>query len=358
MSVTKSISGKKFDFLICGAGLAGTTLAWTLHQAGFSIAISDVAGLSSASRLAPGVWNPVVFKRLTYSWKAEELLHFNEVFYPEIENKTQSSFYHPKGYNKILANKNETELWLKKAQENLFLGDIISLSISQPHPEIYQAGQVLQAGYVNTMQYLNAVHNFLQENDVVILPNRLDYEQIILHENHCSYLTHSFSKLIFCEGHLVKNNPYFKQLPFKPAKGETITINCPELKTDSILHKGISIIPIGNGHFRVGSTYNWEELDEIPGQNARKFLEDKFREFCPYPYTIIDHQAGVRPSTIDRRPVIGFHPVYPQLGIFNGLGTKGVMLAPFFAKQFTNFICGTEKLDPEASINRFKSYLI
>lgn len=52
------------------------------------------------------------------------------------------------------------------------------------------------------------------------------------------------------------------------------------------------------------------------------------------PYNVVEHKAGVRPSVSDRRPVLGPCKDYEQLVVFNGLGTKGVSLAPFFQNSW------------------------
>ena len=51
---------------------------------------------------------------------------------------------------------------------------------------------------------------------------------------------------------------------------------------------------------------------------------------------IIQQYAGVRPATIDRKPFIGLHPLYPQLGIFNGFGGKGSLHIPRAARMFVD----------------------
>jgi hypothetical protein len=38
--------------------------------------------------------------------------------------------------------------------------------------------------------------------------------------------------------------------------------------------------------------------------------------------------------------------------IFNGLGTKGVSLAPYFVKQLSEFIFLQKDINPEANIER------
>src|SRR5450432_409066 len=84
----------EFDFIIVGQGLAGTVLGITLEQKGCSVFIIDKKKENSASRVAAGIYNPVVFKRLTLSWMAKQLIPFAESFYREAELILDEKFLH------------------------------------------------------------------------------------------------------------------------------------------------------------------------------------------------------------------------------------------------------------------------
>ncbi|HZF65960.1 MAG TPA: FAD-dependent oxidoreductase, partial [Chitinophagaceae bacterium] len=75
------------------------------------------------------------------------------------------------------------------------------------------------------------------------------------------------------------------------------------------------------------------------------------------PYKIVDHKAALRPSTLERRPFVGFHPQHPSVGILNGMGTKGSSLAPFFAHQLVQNICFGSPITDEANVQRFSRIL-
>ncbi len=73
------------------------------------------------------------------------------------------------------------------------------------------------------------------------------------------------------------------------------------------------------------------------------------------PYKFISQDWGFRPTTPDRRPILGEHPDLKNVIIFNGLGTKGVSLAPYFSAQLANWLSGKAEIQPEVNIKRFKS---
>jgi glycine/D-amino acid oxidase-like deaminating enzyme len=70
-------------------------------------------------------------------------------------------------------------------------------------------------------------------------------------------------------------------------------------------------------------------------------------------YEICDQLAGIRPTVVDRRPLVGKHPKYNNLFVLNGLGTRGVMNAPFSADNLTRSIVYGEDIDKEIDISRF-----
>ncbi len=177
---------------------------------------------------------------------------------------------------------------------------------------------------------------------------------MVISENEIRYKNFTCDKLVFCEGHLATQNPFFKELKFKPAKGEVLTIYCEELKTTSIINKDFFILPLPEAHcFKVGATYNWLDFTDNTTEKAKQTLIEKIDSVIPFPYKIIKQQAGVRPSTIDRRPVMGFHATHKNMGVFNGFGTKAVMLAPYFSKHFCNFIFLNQELFLDVDVKRF-----
>jgi hypothetical protein len=60
---------------------------------------------------------------------------------------------------------------------------------------------------------------------------------------------------------------------------------------------------------------------------------------------------------IERRPFVGLHPNCAAVGIFNGMGTKGCSLAPYFANQFTQYFLNNIAIDELADVKRFSRLL-
>jgi glycine/D-amino acid oxidase-like deaminating enzyme len=353
-------NNSKIDFIIVGQGIAGSILALSLIKAGYNISVIDQPHLSNSSKIAAGIWNPIVFKRLTKSWLADNLIPELITFYEFWEKELNTQLIYKRSIIKPFTEEQEKTLWLKKANdnelENSFLDKHIyeDLKIDE-HYLVKSYSKVLQAGNLDVVNFLESTKNYIKENQNY-LEEEFDYTKLVISPNEITYKTISPKNIIFCDGHLISKNPYFNWIPMKPAKGETLTIRCPDLQLkNDIFNKGFFIMPLGNDLFKVGATYEWEQLNDIPTEKGKSELTQKLNSILTSPYEVISHDAGVRPSVIDRRPVVGEHPEFKNLFIFNGLGTKAVMLAPYFAKQLVNYIQNNLAFDAEVNPVRFKT---
>lgn len=350
---------KKVDYIIVGQGLAGTILALSLLKRNKSIVLIDDETISSASKVAAGLYNPIVFKRLVKSWLADDLLPFMDSFYPEMENFLGSKFYYPKRILKPFSEEQEKTLWFKKTDEPIgrYLNKIIySDDLNGIVFNPLGISEVLHAGNLDTNKFLSSFRNYLKSN-ALLIEEKFHPDLLLIGENSISYTDCSAQKIIFCEGYACVENPFFNWLPFKLTKGEIIIIKLSDehvIPSEIVINKAVYVLPLGNNTYKVGATYEWEDLSENPTEKGKSDLIGKLNKVLKLPFEVIDHQAGIRPTVSDRRPLIGLHTEHPRLGVFNGLGTKGVMLAPYFANQFVDFLLNGTPLDNEVNINRFK----
>ncbi len=351
----------KVDYIIVGRGIAGSVLAYTLLQRGKTVLIIDENKKEIASRVAAGLYNPVVFKRLVKSWMADELIPFMDNFYSSAEKTVDAKFYHKKKIVKLFTEENEKDFWIKKTKEEVgkylsntidtdFLSDIIYSPLG--------AAEVLSAGNLDTGIFLDAFYKYFESKESC-LNEKVDYASINIADNRIDYKNYTAKKIIFCEGYQSIHNPYFNYLPFKLTKGEVLTVSIPKLSEannsfEKVINKGCFILPVGNNLFKVGATYEWTDLTENTTEKGKNELAEKLKKVLKVPFEIIEHKAGIRPTVSDRRPLLGLHPQHPELAVFNGLGTKGVMLAPYFANYFAGFLENKNTLDKEVNIDRFK----
>jgi glycine oxidase len=71
------------------------------------------------------------------------------------------------------------------------------------------------------------------------------------------------------------------------------------------------------------------------------------------PYKLIEHYCGIRPASIDRKPILGTHPMHKNMHLVNGMGSKAVSLAPLLTQEMSEYLINNTPLYPEVDIQRF-----
>ncbi len=345
------------DYLIVGQGIAGSTLAWTLTQRGHSVQIINNATLPSSSRVAAGMFNPFAGKKLIRTWQVDELFAFMQWFYTEIEVTLACRFFHYRAIYRPFVSIEEQNFHLAKTAEPGIARYVetgvnhrqFSKFINNP----FDGLSIVQSGWVDVPLMLDVLKNhFIKLGQYQ--ETHFDYDALAINPESVVYENKEYRKVVFCDGFQALQNPFFSWLPFNPVKGQTLTAQIDDYTLTDIVNQGIWILPLNDsGLCKVGSTYTWDKLDYETTPEGRQFLEDKLKERLKKNYEVLDQQAGVRPATDDRRPFVGVHPEYSNVVIFNGLGTKGVTLAPFFANQLADFLEFGKEINPEANILRY-----
>jgi len=344
------------DFLIVGQGLAGTLLSFELMRRNQSVVVFDDPEKPKASNVAAGLINPVVFRRMTKSWMVDAAFPQMELTYRNLELLLHTEIYFPSSLVKIL-NEDLIDFWKEKAYANQ-LTPYLSLECYKNQPignlkNTYSFGMVNKSGKVDLLKLITEFSDYLNSNKLLI-KEPINYSQLHFADSVVTYKAIQAKKIIFCEGAAAFENPFFSQLNFKHSKGEVLEYRIPDLKLETIISNEIFVIPVGNNHFKVGATYGWDNLNWEPTPSAREELQTKLKTFIYQPLELIKHSAGIRPTMHDRKPVVGLLPHQPEIGIFNGLGSKGVLLGPYFAHQFAEYLTGnSENIHPEANILRY-----
>ena len=102
----------------------------------------------------------------------------------------------------------------------------------------------------------------------------------------------------------------------------------------------------------LGATYEWNEPNLNITAEAREKLEGVFQTMTNASYKVNGQTVGMRPTVADRRPMMGKHPDAKGLFIFNGLGTKGYMLAPLLSLEMAQFMTEGKALHEEVVFSR------
>ena len=213
-------------------------------------------------------------------------------------------------------------------------------------------GKITNTGKIDTKVLLKAYKAYLKKKNSIFF-EKFDYSLINIDNETANYKNIKAKHIIFCEGFGVKKNPYFKEIPLKEAKGELITIHAPDLKIDFLLKSSVFIMPLGNDYYKIGATFNWKDKTLLPTEEGKNELEVKLKKIITVNFKIVEQIAGIRPTVKDRRPILGKHQKINQLAILNGLGTRGVILAPKMAQKLFNYLENSQPLDKEIAITRF-----
>lgn len=190
-----------------------------------------------------------------------------------------------------------------------------------------------------------------------MLEEKFEMEALQLNDKSITYKDIHAKAIIFCDGVSAASNPYFQQLPFGPNKGEVLLVEIDGLPGSHIYKRGMNLVRYDHNIFWMGASFKWDHEHEQPTPEFREQTLASLQRWLKLPVKLVDHLASIRPATLERRPFVGFHPVYPQLGLFNGMGAKGCSLAPWFAKEFVAHLAAKGNISPEVSIDRFKRIL-
>jgi glycine/D-amino acid oxidase-like deaminating enzyme len=342
------------DYIIVGSGLAGISFAEIALKNNKSILVIDDKSQIS-SRVAGGLYNPVILKRFSEVWKAEEQLVLMEDFYNTIEAKLETKVNFKLPILRKFFSIEEQNNWFAASDKPLLAPFLSTQLIFKKYFGIdspFDYGEVLHTGYVDTSLLLDKYQAYLMEKKL-LLQESFQHNTLVVNDDHVEYKDIKAKHIIFAEGFGLHANPFFQDLPLDGTKGELFIIKAPELDLDVIVNTSVFILPLGDHLFKVGATYNWKDKTDNPTEEGRTELVERIQEIINCDFEIVSHFGGVRPTVRDRRPIIGTHEKYSLLHLLNGLGTRGVMLGPAMAKDLFDYIENNKPLDPTIDIQRF-----
>ncbi|MEZ4720319.1 MAG: FAD-binding oxidoreductase [Flavobacteriales bacterium] len=328
--------------LIVGSGLAGISVFCRLRSRGIKATIISYRSLGSSSSIATGMYNPIVFRRVAKSWMIDDLLPVLHEFYSELETTFGIYINQSIKFKRRIPNSDYEGMWNKHALKSDFQSFIDQAENG--------FGNVKRAGIIDCHKLVSTFEKHASENGFLLNEsfgyNHLELGEII------SYKGKTYDTVFFCEGPHAVENPYFNWLPFNVCKGEWIIIKTEKELDSAVINNVVNIIPLGERRYKLSSTCSWKELDWNSTSEAEKELCSAFKEVYDCNYEIVDRAAGLRPTVADRRPYLGEHPEHRGLYIFNGLGSKGVMLAPYFSQHLVDHMLDGKPLIPEVDIQR------
>ena len=345
-----------FDAVIIGQGLAGTALAWALRWRQARVLVIDRESAVTSSKVAAGLVTPITGARLAVTWRIDPLLPVAETFYRRVEAETGTNCYHLRQSVRLFDGPADAALFARK-------GDQLAGLVARPDPPPDSSAFVAphgefampRAARLDVPAYLGASRTrFAADGGYiaaeVALPGDIEVSPVGIRLPKYDVTA---EMLVFCQGFDRVPNPWFPTLPFAPAKGEILTVRVPGLRETRVVHgHGVWLAPVGPDSYRVGATYNTQYPDDSPTVEGRDELLGKLGRFLRMPWEVVAHAAAVRPVLRSRKPRLGTHPEYPRLAVFNGLGSKGALTAPFFAAMLADHLLNGSPIEAEVDLGQ------
>lgn len=344
---------EKLSILIVGAGLAGTSLAQRLLEKQQRVTLID-SGQNNSTSIAAGIINPMVFRRMNKSWRVDDFLQEALAYYGKLEDDLDIKLIRPLFLRRLFSSLQEKEFWEKRQFDEAYSAYLEILSADDLNYSLakneFGSGRVKQAYWIEAQTYYTAQINYFEELGALC---KEKFSISDFDPEKGSYKNSSYDKIIFCCGSNNGEIPYFSDIPIEKTKGQTLTIHCKELPENESLNRKTFVLPLENNTFKIGATYEWENGTLNTTTEARELLLENFSVISDLPVKVIDQVAGIRPTVLDRRPVLGQHSRHKKLFIFNGLGAKGYLMAPTLAREMAEFLLEGRAISKEVAIDRF-----
>ncbi len=344
---------QKVDILIVGQGLCGSWLSHECIRAGLSTLVIDEINPLSPSRLSAGIINPITGRRHVEVWLADELLNHALESYGRMENSIGHTLIRTTAILDHFPSLQMRDSFSERIKNGgKYLSIISTLLNDHPFNSPWGVGQIDPVLLIDLPALLSGWREELIRKQS-LLEETFDPDRLIVTADLIRYKDIRADRIIFCDGTMGLSERFFPGLPFAPNKGEVLILEVPGLSNRFIYKQGMMLAPLSDGTWWLGSSYQWSFDHPHPTADFRQSAEKALQAWLKIPYKILDHRAGVRPATLERRPFVGLHATDHRVGILNGMGTKGCSLAPYFAQQLVAHILHETSIHPEASLSRF-----
>lgn len=339
--------------LVVGMGLAGLAYAEQLRRKGLSFHVID-KGFGGSSKIAAGIYNPTVLKRFSLAWNGDLFHSYALPFYNELQDHLQSEFIFPTPIHKIFSKVSEHNSWVVASNQNSlspFLDPQINSIINTEIKGVYGYGKVNHTGRIATQTLINDFVQSLKTNQ--FSEETFEYNKLLISNTVVEYKGIKAKHIVFCEGYQMVNNPFFNSLPLVGSKGEILIIKTKQLQSKPIIKASIFLAPMGDDLYWAGATFERNDKTLKKTLKGREWIEERIQKIIASDYEVVDHITEIRPTVMDRRPLLGTHPDYYNVHLLNGFGTRGVLGAPLLSKWLLDYIMGQFELPEIVNLRRF-----
>ena len=347
----------RVDYLIIGQGLAGSTLAIELLRRGRKVVVVDRGDVGSSSRIAAGLITPLTGKGMNPAWRQREYLDVATQYYRRLEGESGRRILHSSPVMRFFLTEKERLKWESKGEGCREWARDVDVPEDLLKGECYGAIEMQEGAWLDTLAYLEVVRSRLEEVDAI---RRADFseEDVCMGVDGVAWQDVTAEKVILCQGAygltgVAGYDGWFSGVSHRSAKGEILSLQVDGVDEGKRYHGNGWLAPRGDGLWKAGASYVWDQLDSVPTEVGKEEVLGKLGRWISDDVSlkVVGHEAGIRPIIRNSRPVVGFHREYPRVGFFNGLGSKGALMAPAVAAHFAAHLCGECELDEELSLS-------
>jgi len=339
-----------WDFGIVGQGLAGTVLHAYLESAGYRTCVWDPGGVS-CSAISSGILNPLTGRKYVKSWLFDDLLAEAKSFYPRMERELATRFFYERPIFRALPDRRAENEWDYRSS----LPDYLPYAGGEVSKDMMPDGLRSSVPYISILQGHQLRINRLLEayrKDLrgkhAIFTEKWNYDALKKDGEYWNYKGVLCRRIVFCEGAAALKNPFLKGLPFNLSKGEAMVVRAPA-ELSAVVKRRIFSVPWEKGQWWLGAANFWNYDHGQPTDLGQERIMSAYQQmYSGAVAPVIENYAAIKPTVRDRKPLLG--QVEPGLFVFNGMGTKGASLTPYFARHFVSHLRTGEPLRGEVDV--------
>ena len=189
--------------------------------------------------------------------------------------------------------------------------------------------EIALAGHLDVAAFIRCTRDRLTATGRLV-ESEFNSDELQFSNEAVNWRDYAAQAVVFCEGYKLSENPFFKSIELRPAKGEVLTLRAPSFSDDRIIQRGKWLFRSTAEEIKAGTTYAWDWENEMPTPSARAEIEQSIRQFANFDFEVIQQAAGVRPVVrVDNRPLVGASSGKQADSGSERIGVEGRSAGPF-----------------------------
>jgi len=335
---------QSLPYLIIGQGLAGSMVALSLLERDAQVVVADDGHPQAPSRITPGLATPIAGPRLTFPPSGAAAVAASWQRWRHLECRFRRRLLYRHEILHAAGGREELQQYHRRLAESAFASWLGPAFTPGAHDGLLAdpwGGFTIHGGLVDVPAFLRTVDEHLRSTGSRI-DRRIEPQELRDCGDHAEVGGAHYQAVIFCDGPAGQENPWLSGIGLQRIPGEVLTV-APAYAVEPYIFHGragyLAPHPGHRGHFRLGATYGAPDTPARVTDAAREHLLGQLPRLLSRPphMEVVDHQAGARPATPQRAPVLGRLPERPA-AVLNGLGARAMLQAPYLAEALAEHL--------------------